>query len=371
MVPRCCGPGSTPGQARKLGSDVDLERGALVADPVHRGHELCGKLSRTQQAAKGHASVGVAGDDGRAILVAAGEGDARDATGPRQDAADLGVTADVHAEIAGGLPQRLSEAAHAPADITPHATLASRRAHDVMKEHVARAGHRGARHGADDGVGGQGRLELVGLEPAIEQSARGSGEDVDGVGGSRAETAERSAEGHERPEVAHAGPQNVRRRRRDRRLDEGRHPIEHGFVRREACGVARAELRDLAAVEVGIRPEQERATVEKRRERRRLAGEHLEPVLGEAQVAHDLFAKEAVDVGGRRDAEAGEGLLGHAGPADQVATLEYEDTQPGPGEVARRHQAVVARAHDDRVVVPATHARIIADLRSDLRGGGW
>ena len=362
----------TGAKARKLGErHVDLERRALVVDPVHRRHEIRRKLSRIQQTPKGHAGVGVARNDGCAIFVAADQGDARHAARPDQDAADLGVTLDVHAEIAGGPRERPGEAAHAPTHVAPHAPLAPRFAHDVMKEHVAGAGHRGARHGADDGVGGEGRLELVGLEPAIKQGSRGSGEDLDRVGGCRAETAERSAERQERPEVAHAGPQDVRRRRRDRRLDEGRHPIEHGFVRREAFGVARAELRDLAAVELGIRSEQERSAVEKRRERRRLPGKHLEPVPGEAQVAHDLLAEEAVDVGCRRDLEAGKGFLGHAGPADQVATLEHEDPQPGTGQVARRHQAVVARADDDRVVVPATHARIIADLRVDLRGGGW
>ncbi len=75
-----------------------------------------------------------------------------------------------------------------------------------------------------------------------------------------------------------------------------------------------------------------------------------EAVVGQAQVADDLRAEQAVDVGGRGDLEAGEGFLGDAGAADDVAAFQHEHFPLGPGQIAGGHQAVVAAADDDRVV---------------------
>ena len=73
----------------------------------------------------------------------------------------------------------------------------------------------------------------------------------------------------------------------------------------------------------------------------------------QAQVANDLLAEEAVDVGGGGDLEAGEGFLSDARPADDVAAFEDGLLPTGPRQVAGRHQAVMARADDNRLALAA------------------
>src|SRR5207237_7452413 len=70
----------------------------------------------------------------------------------------------------------------------------------------------------------------------------------------------------------------------------------------------------------------------------------------EVQVADNRRVKEAVDVRGGRDLEAGEGLLGDAGAADDVAALKHQDAQAGAGEVAGSHEPVVPGTDQDGVV---------------------
>ena len=128
------------------------------------------------------------------------------------------------------------------------------------------------------------------------------------------------------------------------------------------------------ARQLRVRPQGERAAVGQRREGRRAAREHLEAVVAQAQVADDLLAEEAVDVGRGRDLEAREGLLGHAGAAHQIPPLQHEHAQPGARQVARGDEPVVPRADHDRVVpAPATrgHRRhsITWSARSRNDGG--
>ena len=74
----------------------------------------------------------------------------------------------------------LRDAAHAAADVAPHAADAVALAHDVVEQHVGRARHRRRGERPDDGVGGQRRLQLLRLEPAVEDRPRRAGEDFDG-----------------------------------------------------------------------------------------------------------------------------------------------------------------------------------------------
>ena len=61
--------------------------------------------------------------------------------------------------------------------------------------------------------------------------------------------------------------------------------------------------------------------------------------------------QQADDVGAHRVAKAGVELLGDGGAADHAAALDHLDPEPGGGEVAGAHQAVVASADDHDVVV--------------------
>ena len=65
-------------------------------------------------------------------------------------------------------------------------------------------GVEGEANGADDGVGGQRGLELVRLEPAIEDGPRRRGEDLHGARAVGAEPAEAERGAAEPPQVAEA-----------------------------------------------------------------------------------------------------------------------------------------------------------------------
>ena len=267
-----------------------------------------------------------------------------------EDACHFGVAADVRAEVAGGRRQRLCEPAHAAAHIRPDASRAAGLTHDVVEEHVGGARHRGTCHRADDRVGRQRPLQLLRLEPAIEDRPRGTGEDLHRFAGPVAEPPERASQREQCAEVAGARLQHIGRRHRQRGLDDRRHPLEHLLVVRIPLGVARAELGDLLTRQLGVGAHHQRAPVGERRERRRIAGEYLVAVCGQVQVADDLRVEEAVDVGSGGDLEAGKRLLGDAGAPDDVAPLEDQHAEPGPRQVAGGDQPVVPGSDDDRVV---------------------
>ena len=77
----------------------------------------------------------------------------------------------------------------------------------------------------------------------------------------------------------------------------------------------------------------------------------------EPEVAHDLGAQTSHAVGGNRRAHARSDLLGRQQTAGAAAALENERPQPRLRQVRRRDQAVVAGAHDDRVVSLPRHER--------------
>ena len=76
------------------------------------------------------------------------------------------------------------------------------------------------------------------------------------------------------------------------------------------------------------------------------------------QVADDLRAQQAHDVGEFGEAIAGKDLLGHRRAADDVAPLEDHHLLARARQIGAGDQAVVARADDDRVVVVGCHARL-------------
>ena len=74
------------------------------------------------------------------------------------------------------------------------------------------------------------------------------------------------------------------------------------------------------------------------------------PCFGELELADDLGPQQAHDVARDAEPEAREDLLGDRGAAEDVALLEDERAQAGPGEVGGADEAVVAAADDHRVV---------------------
>jgi hypothetical protein len=178
-------------EARQLGQGhVDLQRGAGIADPLDVVDECLWQLGPVEKLQKGHVGIGVARHDGSEELVAACQRHADGSALAHEDACHLGVATDVGAEVAGDRRQGLRQPAHTAAHVSPHAPLAAALAHHVVEEHVGRARHRGTCHRADDRVRRQCPLQLLGLEPAIEDRARGTAEDLDGLAGAVAQLPE-------------------------------------------------------------------------------------------------------------------------------------------------------------------------------------
>ena len=73
----------------------------------------------------------------------------------------------------------VADPAHAAAHVAPDAADAVALAHHVVEQHVGRARHRRGRHRADDRVGRQRHLELLRLEPAVEDRRGRPGQDLD------------------------------------------------------------------------------------------------------------------------------------------------------------------------------------------------
>ncbi len=73
------------------------------------------------------------------------------------------------------------------------------------------------------------------------------------------------------------------------------------------------------------------------------------------EVADDLRAQQAHDVGILREAVPGEDLARAGGAADPVVAFENDDLLAGAGQVGRGDQAVVACADDDRVEPGGAH----------------
>ena len=122
----------------------------------------------------------------------------------------------------------------------------------------------------------------------------------------------------------------------------------------ESLDVVRGEVRHALGHPARIRPPRHDPPVGQRGLHARLAGDHLQAVVGELQVADDLGPEHAGDVGRGRHPAARRALridlLGHGAAADDGPALEDERPQSRVREIERRGQAVVACADDDGVV---------------------
>ena len=191
-----------PGTSAEIGEltqgNIDLERGALVADALYGGEKLRRQIARLEEPHEGHPRVRVARHDGGREFGSPGEGHPGDPALRHPDTGHFRAAANLYAQAPGGRGQGLRQPSHAASHVAPHAALSVRLAHDVVEQHVRRAGHGRARHGPDDGVRGERGLQLLGLEPAIENGARRSREDFHRLRGRPPQALEPTSEREER-----------------------------------------------------------------------------------------------------------------------------------------------------------------------------
>src|SRR6516165_11285963 len=107
-----------------------------------------------------------------------------------EDTSYLCLAANLNSQAARGRRNRLGQAAHAAAYVSPYAALAIRLTHDVVEKHVSSPRHRRRSHRPDNGIGSESHFELFRLEPAIENRPRGTCEYLNSLTHPCAESAE-------------------------------------------------------------------------------------------------------------------------------------------------------------------------------------
>ena len=177
--------------------DVDLERRARIVDRADRGQELVRECRGVHEIEKRDVRVGARHDARRPILRAVRERHTGRTSVPRENARHRAVRPDLRTVDTCRRGQRFADAAHAAAHVAPHPSHAVALAHDVVKQHVRRARHGRRGHRADDRVGCERDLQLLGLEPAVEDGPRGAGQDLERARAVTPEPEEAPAEARE------------------------------------------------------------------------------------------------------------------------------------------------------------------------------
>ena len=129
------------------------------------------------------------------------------------------------------------------------------------------------------------------------------------------------------------------------------------LVLRESLGVAPRVPGDVAVGALGVRFAQQAVPARQRVQRAR-GGDQKEPVPHEVEFVDHLRAQQRHQVREHAVTEARKRLLAQRGAADDRTALQHHDIQPGPGQVGRGDETVVAGADDDRVEAAAGAGRI-------------
>src|SRR5436190_7246109 len=87
------------------------------------------------------------------------------------------------------------------------------------------------------------------------------------------------------------------------------------------------------------------------RRERAVEWKNLKTVPRQIEFANNFRAEQGDDIGANRKLEAGKNLLGDRRAAEHMTPLKHQHTLARARQISRIHQAVVAAADDDDVVV--------------------
>ncbi len=191
------------------------------------------------------------------------------------------------------LRHRLRDRPHAADRMTPLSALAVHFAEYMVQQDVGRPRRPGTGVVADDGVEAEGRLDRVGLEPAVEHVTGTLGEEVEDVALPR--QVQRAKPPRRLPGVeqrVHAAA-DVRRSRQQQPAQHVGDAFEHRVVRRQRLGVAAGEFRDLRLRRGQAPTEEQMPAVGQRQEIGYRPQDDPEPVFREPEVADHPRIEEA------------------------------------------------------------------------------
>ena len=347
--------GGPPRQRREVGKlgegVVDLHRRAARPEALDAARKFGRQVAlRVEEPQERHLGVGVRHNRARPHLLPPLQDDPHRAIVLHQDPLDRCRAADDHTALARRLRDALRHLTHAAAHHPPAAAHSVHLPHDVVEQDVGGPGSARPGERSDDRLAAQKRLQLLRLEPRVEEILRAPDQDLDLAEQVLLQAARQPRRLQHAEQIADARRRRVGRRHQQQRLDELRQPVEGGLVRLVHLGVARRELADLPARLRVVVPEHQVAAVGVRLEVRRILRIDDEPVALQVELALDLGAQQADDIRRGRDLVSRPRLLGDRGPPEARPALDDEHLQPAPRQVRRRHEAVVPAADDDDVV---------------------
>ena len=220
-----------------------------------------------------------------------------------------------------------------------------------MEQNVSRARRANAEKSADDAGGGHGGFEDVGFKPLVEEIGGAHRHELDErvalVGRKAAETL------HEEVkllEIAGLESRGIGRDHREQRLHEAAHRRHHfgKFVVGFGVDAGMAANFALCAGVVVHAPE---VVAIGHGSEGAVEGKDFEAVARKIELANDFRPKKRDDVRTLRKKKAWNDFFGDGGTAEHVAAFEDEHLLPCFSKVGGVHEAVVAAADDDNVVV--------------------
>jgi hypothetical protein len=343
------------GEVGQLGEgEVDLDHAAAGLPALDVGDEVGRQLRPADLLQEGDPGVDGGDHHGRVQLLAAAQDHPVRAPAGDQHALDPGAGAHGGAELLGRAADRVGDRAHAALREAPAAEVAVADVPDrVVGHHVGGARRVRPRPGADHAVDRQARLDLLGLEPVVEQVADAHGHQPGRVAdGAHVQAAVPPGEPQQPAHVGPAARAELGRRLHQQRPEHRRQPAQPGVPPGHGAGVALGELGDLLVVAGGVvGVELERAAV-----RPGLVvgahGEDLVAVALQVEVADDARRHQAHHVRQPGDLDLRRlrpGRVGGGGAAGLVPGLQHHRARARPGQVGGGHQPVVAAADHDRV----------------------
>ncbi len=162
------------------------------------------------------------------------------------------------------------------------------------------------------------------------------------------QAAEPPAHQQHRPQIRTRRLFDLRRRVRHQAVDERANSRKRGAKLRITARIVAGELRDVAGRGIDVSPEQQAASVWKRRKQKRIGVDQLEAVLGQTQLRHQRGG------GLRRMRERGYSesraeRFGNRCAADRRPRLEYDGLHAAARQDSGCCQAVVSAAHENDV----------------------
>ncbi len=314
-----------PGHAGEIGKarkrQVHLARRAAELVPAHALDDLRRKLLRIDKLCEGEPRVEPGDHDVGLDLLAARQRHPRDASAAHDHPLHRRAGSDLSAlrprRARDGLADRAGPALLEP----PRAKRPVDLAHVVVKEHVRRARRARAQERPDDPARRLGGLERVELEPLVEIVRAAHGHQlVERVEPLPTERAEVAAQLQEPRQISRRERSGIRRHHAQDWLHGHRHVVHEASEDDGGVGVPRGMAAQLAPRLVGIGPRSQIVAVVERRDGA-LERENLEAVPRQIEIADDLGAEQAHDVGEDRELETGKYLLGHRRAADHGALL--------------------------------------------------